>query len=134
VKPPRKQKPTRYGAAFYLTRRDGAVLLRRRADKGLLGGMLEVPGTEWLEKRRGAPALKREAPVAAEFISVKGAESDVVTHTFTHFHLELLVFSGSIDARRVRGDEWVWAQPDELADIGLPTVFAKVVGLVSASK
>ena len=123
VKPPRKQKPTRYGAAFFVTRADGAVLLRRRPDKGLLGGMLEVPGTDWLEKVLGPDGLKREAPVKGDFKKSKA----VVTHTFTHFHLELTVFTGTTDARRVRGGEWVWVAGNELEEAGLPTVFAKVV-------
>ncbi len=41
---PRKQRkqtlPKRSGAVFWLTRHDGAVLLRRRPEKGLLGGMM----------------------------------------------------------------------------------------------
>ncbi len=38
---------TRLGAAYVLLREDGAVLLRTRATKGLLGGMAEVPTSAW---------------------------------------------------------------------------------------
>ena len=41
------ERPLRYGVAFWLTRGDGAVLLRRRPEKGLLGGMTEIPSTPW---------------------------------------------------------------------------------------
>jgi A/G-specific adenine glycosylase len=42
-KAPKQAKPTRRGMAFVVTREDGAVLLRRRPPKGLLGGMSEPP-------------------------------------------------------------------------------------------
>ncbi len=47
LKAPKKPRPTRYGTAFVARRADGAILLRRRPPVGLLGGMSEVPGTEW---------------------------------------------------------------------------------------
>ena len=47
VKAEKAERPTRYGDAFVAVRADGAVLLRQRPDDGLLGGMTEVPGSEW---------------------------------------------------------------------------------------
>ena len=126
IKPPRKAKPTRRGAAFWITRGDGAVLLRRRAEKGLLGGMLEVPSSEWRAEEFDAAAHLAQAPVAAEFASVPG----LVTHTFTHFHLELSVFDARIDGRKAQGNGHLWHTPDEIEDAGLPTVMKKVVRLV----
>ena len=56
---PRRERPTRRGVAFWAVRADGAVLLRRRPPKGLLGGMMEVPihalARGRLEPRRGPP-------------------------------------------------------------------------------
>ena len=45
----RPERPVRLGLAFVALREDGSVLLRRRPEAGLLGGMLEVPSTEWGE-------------------------------------------------------------------------------------
>src|SRR5690606_9832484 len=53
VKAARKERPIRLGAAFVATR-GGAVLLRRRPDKGLLGGMAEVPTTNWATRTAGS--------------------------------------------------------------------------------
>lgn len=125
VKPARKAKPTRRGAAFWITREDGAVLLRRRAEKGLLGGMLEVPSSIWREGDFDARAHLSEAPVKAKFSPTPG----LVTHTFTHFHLELSVFTARIDGRKAGGADALWVLPNELEDIGLPTVMKKVVRL-----
>ncbi len=124
---PRKRvkapKPTRRGVAFWLIRKDGAILLRRRLDKGLLGGMMEVPSTEWREGE--APPLdraRRETPCAArgwrEF-------PGTVRHTFTHFHLELTVAAGISNVPAPEG--CVWCLPDAFGDHALPTVMKKII-------
>lgn len=44
---PKAEGKLRRGAAFVLLRADGAMLVRKRPAKGLLGGMTEVPTTAW---------------------------------------------------------------------------------------
>lgn len=81
-KAPKAAKPTRLGIVYLARRRDGAVLLETRPDKGLLGGMMGWPGTHWAETEPpDAP------PLSAEWHD-PGLE---VRHTFTHFHLRLRV-------------------------------------------
>ena len=115
------EKPTRRGIAFWLTR-DGddgrEVLLRRRPEKGLLGGMMEVPSTPWVAEF--AAAIDEHAPVNADWRKIDG----VVKHTFTHFHLELQVVAACADASDVDG---VWWPLDRLHEQALPTVMKKVV-------
>ncbi len=84
----------RRGAAFVAVRADDAVLVRGRSDDGLLGGMTEVPGTEWTCDFNTDDALAA-APVEAAWRRVPG----IVTHVFTHFPLELAVFVGAVPAR-----------------------------------
>jgi A/G-specific adenine glycosylase len=113
VKPDR---PLRFGVAFWLTRSDGAVLLRRRPQNGLLGGMTEVPSTPW----RGEPWSPDEAvnlaPAAADWLPLPGT----VRHGFTHFRLELAILAGRGEARGL------WSQVDRLSDHALPTLMKKV--------
>jgi A/G-specific adenine glycosylase len=73
-------KPVRHGVAYLALRHDGAVLVERRPPAGLLGGMIGLPGSDWVE---GEPPA--QPPLAADWRSL-GAE---VRHTFTHFHLRL---------------------------------------------
>ena len=116
----RAQRPTRYGIAFWATRPDGAVLLRRRPESGLLGGMMEVPSTDWRDTLAGPQALA-EAPARADWRPVPGG----VRHTFTHFHLELEIVAGVVkDWRRVEG---VWTPVARLGEHALPSVMKKVV-------
>jgi A/G-specific adenine glycosylase len=106
VKTPKQKLPTRYAIAFILRREDGAILLRKRPPKGLLGGMMEVPSTPWLEEKpKDFSAEPR------------------VRHTFTHFHLEMRVqFSNDFGAF-----EGVWVQPQELKNYALPTLMKKII-------
>lgn len=119
---PKAARPTRFGTAFWTVRPDGAVLLRRRAECGLLGGMMEIPSTDWTEERsRDGKALDR-APVVADWRLLRGQ----VRHTFTHFHLELAVMAGHA------GEGWreadgVWVPVERLGDHALPTAMKKVV-------
>lgn len=80
-KTPKAAKPVRFGVAYLAVRADGAVLLERRPDRGLLGGMLGLPGSDWTEGTEIVPA----PPLEADWRDA-GAE---VRHTFTHFHLRL---------------------------------------------
>ncbi|GAA6201540.1 A/G-specific adenine glycosylase [Aquicoccus sp. SU-CL01552] len=80
-KTPKKPKPTRRGIVYLAQRDDGAVLLERRPDKGLLGGMLGWPGSDWSE------APEEKPPFAADWVTLPAE----VRHTFTHFHLILTI-------------------------------------------
>ncbi len=125
----KKARPTRRGAAFWLTRRDGTVLLRRRAAKGLLGGMMEVPSSGWQAALagpgKGDPALDlAPAPVPAAWSALPG----VVRHTFTHFHLELVVWAAELRPRSsdcgLTHEKWV--RFEDLGEVGLPSLMDKV--------
>ena len=63
-KAPKREGQLRRGAAFVALRADGRVLLRKRPDKGLLGGMTEVPGSDWAHDFDDAHALARRAALA----------------------------------------------------------------------
>ncbi len=121
VKLPKAAKPTRRGVAFWLRRGDGAVLLRRRPERGLLGGMMEVPSTEWSEGLPDANAIRAAAPLTAEWRPIDG----LVRHTFTHFHLELSVVAATVRLGDGRLGRWVTL--DQLGEVALPTLFRKVV-------
>ncbi len=130
---PRKQKkapvPVRKGIAFWVERADGAVLLRRRPDKGLLGGMMEVPSTEWGPQH--PESLESHTPIAAKWRRLPG----LVEHTFTHFHLELEVLKAtSMQDGPLRGDgDYRWVPRAGLHAEALPTVIRKIVALALSS-
>ena len=117
---PKRAKPLRRGVAFWITRGDGAVLLRRRIEKGLLGGMMEVPSTDWRVAGWDIKEAEKLSPISARWTALP----DVVRHSFTHFDLELQVLIGKTRATKAEG---VWVQPDALGTQALPTVMKKVI-------
>ncbi|MBI5120804.1 MAG: A/G-specific adenine glycosylase [Rhodospirillales bacterium] len=119
----RAAKPQRFGVAFFAERKsDGAFLVRKRPEKGLLGGMLELPGTDW----RAEPWTDKEAMAHAP--SGNGwRKAGRAKHVFTHFALDLVVMSGYA-TRLSQG--CFWAKPDQLADLALPTLMKKALRIV----
>ena len=119
---PKAERPTRRGVAFWLTDAEGAVLLRRRPTKGLLGGMTEVPSTDWREAPWPEAEALTQAPLPAAWQALPG----LVRHTFTHFHLELEVWAGRTEAGET-GEDSRWVALDALGNQALPSVMRKVV-------
>ncbi len=118
-KTPKKARPIRHGIAYVAQRSDGAILLERREDRGLLGGMLGWPGSDWAEETPApAPPLETDWQALTE----------EARHTFTHFHLRLRVEVAQVgvDAAPLKGDFVALArfQPTQL-----PTVMRKVFDL-----
>ncbi|MFC5584049.1 A/G-specific adenine glycosylase [Nitratireductor kimnyeongensis] len=120
LKAPKKEKPTRIGAAFVAMRSDGSVLLRKRPASGLLGGMAEVPGSHWTARQDGVSDVTA-APFPAAW-----RPSGSIHHVFTHFALELFVFKAEFPRTASPGDGW-WSSPDALPGEALPTVMKKVI-------
>ena len=118
-KTPKKKRPTRRGVAFWLSDGEGHVYLRQRPDKGLLGGMMEVPSTPWEEAEWSFDEAVHHAPASGDWRALDG----VVRHTFTHFHLELEVAIAQLPERPIDG---TWAQVDQLGDYALPSIMQKV--------
>lgn len=125
---PKPVRPTRRGVAFWIERADGAVLVRSRPPKGLLGGMTEIPTGAWAETLDlSAPleALARQAPMAARWRRLPGG----VTHVFSHFALELAVLAAEAPAGAPAPEGARWAAAEALGGEALPSVFRKVVAL-----
>jgi A/G-specific adenine glycosylase len=123
---PRKEKKAsgtlRRGAAFVARRADGAILVRTRPPRGLLGGMTEVPNTTWSAGHDHAGDLGF-APVPGSWRKLIGP----VSHVFTHFPLELAVYVADVGAATAAPAECRWLAPDDIAGAAFPTVMRKVV-------
>lgn len=122
-KAPKKTGMRRRGAAFVIIRGD-EILVRTRITKGLLGGMTEVPNSDWIVAQDDDAALA-QAP------AIKGAKwyrrTGVVTHVFTHFPLELVVYTTTVGPRTRAPDDMRWVKTATLADEALPNVMRKVI-------
>lgn len=119
VRLPKADKPLRRGAAFVAMRDDGAILLRKRPEKGLLGGMTEVPTTAWTARADGA-TTQAAAPFPAGW-----RRAGTIEHVFTHFALELEVFHAHLEGDAPEGHFWSLAH--EISGEALPTVMKKAI-------
>jgi len=104
VKASKRAKPHRNGSAYWLER-GGEVLLVRRPQRGLLGGMLALP--------EDAPA------------PVRWREVGTVDHMFTHFALTMRLLCADAGNEAI-DREAIWWPVDRLGEAGLPTLFAKL--------
>jgi A/G-specific adenine glycosylase len=117
-KPAKKTKPMRYGAAFVVRRADGAVLIGTRPEKGLLGGMAEVPNSDW----RLEPVVELDPPLRAEW-----RPCGTVDHVFTHFPLRLEVYLAEVAIGVKAPKPYRWSSPNGAEGEALPTLFRKVL-------
>lgn len=121
VKAAKKEKPIRQGAAFVAVDMDGKVLLRRRVETGLLGGMTEVPTTAWNSRKDG-----ETGPSAAPF-SAEWQSCGTVTHVFTHFELRLSIYRFHGPAPEGVDVHGWWEDVANLDAQALPTVMKKAI-------
>ncbi|MBL6455372.1 A/G-specific adenine glycosylase [Belnapia sp. T6] len=123
-KSPKRARPLRHGAHFLLTDAAGQVLLRRRPPCGLLGGMLEVPGTLWRDAPWGEAEALAHAPLEGPaWRRLPG----VARHGFTHFELEMVLYAATVP--RLDPPEGMEARPLAGAAAALPTVMRRLLAL-----
>ena len=122
------ERPVRRAIAFVALRQDGAVLLRRRPESGLLGGMMEVPSSAWEAVLPKAKDALVAAPVRAEWWPVPVE----VVHVFTHFRLEVQVYRALVPVDVALN---LWAEPErckfvqrrDLPAEALPSLMRKII-------
>jgi A/G-specific adenine glycosylase len=121
AKSPKPERPLRHGVSYWLVAEDGSVLLRRRPEAGLLGGMAEIPTSDFRDRPWDLADAVAAAPVAAGWRPVAGT----VVHGFTHFGLELRLLA----ARTGAPDPALgtWSAVARLGEHALPTLMKKVV-------
>ena len=124
IKSPKKSGELRRGAAF-VVRRGHELLVRTRPDKGLLGGMTEVPGSHWLAAQDDEAALM-QAP-ALKGVARWHRKAGVVNHVFTHFPLQLVIYTANAPARTRAPKGMRWVGIATLKDEALPNVMRKVI-------
>jgi A/G-specific adenine glycosylase len=124
VKAPKMVRPLKRGAAFVVRDRNGAVLLVKRPEKGLLASMLEPPQGPWGEHFPSRGAALKQAPFAAPWKKRPG----LVRHGFTHFELEVEVYFAEVaSCSHAAPGITSWVHESELRSVALPTVMRKIV-------
>lgn len=115
----KRDRPLRHGVHFRLEDAEGRILLRRRPLSGLLGGMAELPGTEWRTEPWAEAEALALAPMQAEW-----RRAGEIRHGFTHFELRVQVYAATVP--RITADG-VLRAPAAMAEAGLSSLMRKCV-------
>lgn len=130
LKVAKKASPERAAVAG-VWRRDGRVLLARRPDEGLLGGLYELPGADLLEGERPEIGLTRAFSERLGVVCRPGRPLGSVLHVFTHIRLTLHVLE--IEAWGEPTARWytalTWADPDDPRGLGISTLARKALAV-----
>lgn len=132
VKPAKKAKPVRK-ARFFWIERDGALLLTVRPQQGMLAAMRALPDDDWAAAQDGDGRPPKAGDNGSWTIF-----DNIVQHSFTHFSLEvdLAVYHPEKSATNIGENiatieneiaNACWWPLAEIADAGLPTLYAKAV-------
>ena len=118
---PKRALPTRYAKIYFMRNHQNQVFIRRREEKGLLGGMMELPSTEW--------SVQHFDNLEESFLSIGIVNwkqiPNSVKHTFTHFHLEMQVYEGVTDENTdISG---IWCNLEDLDKQAFPSLMKKVL-------
>ncbi len=105
-------------------RPDGAVLLERRPEAGIWGGLWGLPETATVDGAAGwCATVLGAAPVSQRV-------RPVLQHGFSHFDLDMTPVELRVPAppgQAMEGDRWLWYKTDAPARVGLAAPIAKLI-------
>lgn len=120
--PARKQKaarPQKHGYVYWVTCPAGRILFERRSEKGMLGGTIGLPTSDWKDKGDSLVHLPLKSPIKTKIL---------VKHVFTHFELDLHGVTVKTENGEVPdGGDYFWVTRQEAAKLGIPTLFKKAL-------
>ncbi len=127
----RKGRTPHYDIAVGVVIKNGRVLIGRRKDEGLLGGLWEFPGGKMLPGETPAQAARRELQEEVGIIVAPDDQPFVtVQHAYSHFRITLR----ALVCRHVRGRARAiacsavqWVAVDKLRDYAFPRANQKVL-------
>ena len=133
VKAPKRTKPQKRGYIYWIENQHNQVLLHTRDDNQMLGGMLALPCSDWIEAEAGPSANGKGAtgPAHVSFIDQSAVinTQQHITHSFTHFDLRLDIFQYSAPLCDNINDGYHWVERGDIRAENFPTVFKKAVVL-----
>jgi A/G-specific adenine glycosylase len=125
-KAPKRDRPTRFGVHFLLRDAAGRILVRRRPETGLLGGMLEIPGTPWRDDPWPRAEALGHAPLPGLRWQPIPGEAE---HGFTHFELRMTLLQARHAGTAPEGFTWMG---EEAARAAMPTAMKRLLALFAA--
>jgi len=130
---PRKPIPHYDVVAAVTLRDDGRVLVARRRQKDMLGGLWEFPGGKREAGETLSEALRRELQEEMGIEVAVGEQLTVVQHAYTHFRITLYAFACRLVAgepRCIECDAFRWATHEEIHALPMAVTDRKIAGIL----
>lgn len=129
VRPKAHVKP-HYDVAVGIIWKGGKILITKRPDEGLLGGLWEFPGGKRQPNESLQDCVRREIleEVNARVRDLKHFMT--LQHSYSHFRVTLHVFEGLYAGGqpRCRGcTDWAWVSPKDLRKYVFPSANQKII-------
>jgi len=122
-----------YDIAVGVIWQDGKILIGRRKEDQMLGGLWEFPGGKLNVGESAEAAVVREIREETGLTTNVLHKYCVVKHAYTHFKITLTAFaceviSGTVSPKSA--EELKWVSPDALHDYPFPTANKKVIAAI----
>lgn len=115
----KKPRPEKNGVAYAVFAPDGSIFIRKRPESGLLGGLWELPHSDWEDK-----------PLPDFLKNIAGENVGRIRHVFTHFGLELDLQKITLNSKP-NTDHGHWIQKNQIEDYAFSTLMKKALAGVS---
>jgi A/G-specific adenine glycosylase len=130
----RKAPPPQRIATAGVIRRGGRVLIGRRPEGALLGGLWEFPGGKCWKRETAGACLRRELREELGVDVEVGPSLGIFRHSYTHFHVTMHAFECRIGRRRPRANEHTdlrWVTPDRLSAYPMGRIARRIADVVA---
>ena len=134
-KPAKKTLPHQDVVVAVVGNREGKLLVGRRPDHGLLGGLWEFPGGKREPGESLARALLREIREELGVRIEVRRKIGTIRHAYSHFRVTLHAYRCGMAGGRIRlNREWRWAGPEELAGLAFPRATRKLLQIIDSRR
>lgn len=126
----RKPLPHKNIGVAAITDDQGKILIDRRKQEGLLGGLWEFPGGKIEPGESEEDCVKREIKEELDIEIKVGSKLITIEHTYTHFKVTLNVFNCTYlggDPKPLECDEIRWVTLDEIDDYPFPKANSQII-------
>ncbi|MFN3596685.1 MAG: A/G-specific adenine glycosylase [Rubricoccaceae bacterium] len=113
----------------------GRLLVQRRPEAAMLGGLWEFPGGKQEPGETLPEAVRRELREELSIAVAVGPEAGRVRHAYSHFSITLIAFTCRLEHGEPihhAGEPVRWASPEELGALAMPRASRKLLEVLRA--
>ena len=114
----KKKIKKKYSLVYFYILKNKYFFLRKRSLKIAFGGMYEVPGTDWTDKKW---------PRIPEEINSKNVLPKTIRYKFSNTDLETKIYKVHINKKKIFKEQGIWIERKDLRKIPLSVLTKRVI-------